>query len=129
MAFGNAAAERAAIESMYEDVATVKRNETVRGANNISEYKRSIVYDNVICGISYTTADKSDQTDVQNNIDVEATLFISPELDIRPGDYITVKRFGRDNPISTLIREYEVIGPPPVYATHQEVRLKAGDLA
>lgn len=129
MAYGNASAERAAIESTYEDVATIERNETVRGTGNISSYKRTMVYDNVICGISYMTADKSDQTDVQNNIDVEATLFIGPELDIRPGDFITVKRFGRDNPTSTLIREYEVIGLPPIYATHQEVRLKAGDLA
>lgn len=129
MAYGNAAAERAAIESTYEDVATVERNETVRGAGSISEYKRVTVYEGVVCGISYASADKSDQTDVQHNIDVEATLFISPELDIRPGDYITVKRFGRDNPISTLIREYEVIGLSPIYATHQEVRLKAGGLA
>ena len=36
MAFGNASAERAAIELTYEDTATVSRTTSQRGKNNIS---------------------------------------------------------------------------------------------
>ena len=48
MAFGNASAERAAIELTYEDTATVSRTTSQRGKNNISASSPSVIYDGII---------------------------------------------------------------------------------
>ena len=63
MAFGNASAERAAIELTYEDTATVSRTTSQRGKNNISTSSPSVIYDGIICALSYTGSDNSRQTD------------------------------------------------------------------
>ena len=57
MAFGNASAERAAIELTYEDTATVSRTTSQRGKNNISASSPSVIYDGIICALSYTGSD------------------------------------------------------------------------
>ena len=93
MAFGNASAERAAIELTYEDTATVSRTTSQRGKNNISAPSPSVIYDGIICALSYTGSDNSRQTDAQNNVDYDAVIFASPDLLVLPGDTIVVKRF------------------------------------
>lgn len=59
----------------------------------------------------------------------DAVIFASPDLLVLPGDTIVVKRFGRDDPSSGRNLTFEVIGRPSVYATHQEIKVKDGDLA
>ena len=125
MAFGNASAERAAIEL----TATVSRTTSQKGKNNISVSSPSVIYDGIICALSYTGSDNSRQTDAQNNVDYDAVIFASPDLLVLPGDTIVVKRFGRDDPSSGRNLTFEVIGRPSVYATHQEIKVKDGDLA
>ena len=127
MAFGNASAERAAIELTYEDTATVSRTTSQKGKNNISVSSPSVIYDGIICALSYTGSDNSRQTDAQNNVDYDAVIFASPDLLVLPGDTIVVKRFGRDDPSSGRNLTFEVIGRPSVYATHQEIKVKDGD--
>lgn len=126
--FGNPAAERAAIEMTYEDTATVSRT-TLQKINNISKHVPEDIYTDSICALVYSGSDKSQQMQAQNKIDYDAIIFFSPSLSILPGDKIALKRFGRDNPDSTIIYNFEVVGRPNVYATHQEVRVKDGDLA
>lgn len=53
MAFGSPAAERAAIESTYEDTATVYRTAPKRGANGLSASVPDVVYSGIICALSY----------------------------------------------------------------------------
>ncbi len=129
MAFGNASAERAAIEKTYEDTADVSRTTPQRGQNAISTSDPSVIYSGIICGHSYSGSDNSRQTDAQNNVDFDAVIFAGPDLLILPGDKIALKRFGRDNPSSQAILNFEVVGRPAVYATHQEIKVKEGDLA
>lgn len=88
-----------------------------------------MIYDGIICALSYTGSDNSRQTDAQNNVDYDAVIFASPDLLVLPGDTIVVKRFGRDDPSSGRNLTFEVIGRPSVYATHQEIKVKDGDLA
>lgn len=52
MAFGSPAAERAAIESTYEDTATVYRTAPKRGANGLSASVPDVVYSGIICALS-----------------------------------------------------------------------------
>ena len=128
LAFGNAKAERQAIEKLYEDVATIQRTGPGRkvGAMTLLDYET--VIDGQICGLSYAS-DGSRQTGAQQDLSYDAVLFIAPELSILPGDQVIVRRFGRDNPDSNILLTFEVVGVPPVYATHQEVRLKASGLS
>ena len=129
MAFGNASAERAAIELTYEDTATVSRTTSQRGKNNISTSFPSVIYDGIICALSYTGSDNSRQTDAQNNVDYDAVIFAGPDLSILPGDKIVLKRLGRDDPSSQKDLNFAVVGRPAVYETHQEIKVKDGDLA
>lgn len=69
------------------------------------------------------------QTNAQQNIDNDAVVFAGPDLKVLPGDTIVVKRFGRDDPSSTQEVTFEVIGRPSMYATHQEIKVKDGDLS
>lgn len=126
--FGNPAAERAAIEMTYEDTATVSRT-TLQKINNISKHVPEDIYTDSICALVYSGSDKSQQMQAQNKIDYDAIIFFPPSLSILPGDKIALKRFGRDNPDSTIVYNFEVVGRPNIYATHQEVRVKDGDLA
>lgn len=127
--FGNHAAERAAIEMTYEDTATISRTEPVTGANHITKAVPVVKYSEIICALSYSGSDKSQQTDAQNEVDYDAVLFASPDLLILPGDRVSLKRFGRMDPTSQRLLTFEVVGRPAVYATHQEIRVKDGDLA
>ena len=127
--FGNPAAERAAIEMTYEDTATISRTETTTGSNNITKTVPVVKYSEIICALSYSGTNSSMQTNAQQNIDHDAVVFAGPDLKVLPGDTIVVKRFGRDDPSSTQEVTFEVIGRPSMYATHQEIKVKDGDLS
>lgn len=129
MGFGNPSAERAAIERTYEDTATVSRTAPQTGANKITRSVPSVVYSAIICALSQSGSDKSEQTKAQNEIDFDAVVFLPPDLAILPGDKIALKRFGRDNPDSPIVYDFSVVGRPAVYATHQEAKVKDGDLS
>lgn len=127
--FGNPAAERAAIETTYEDAATVFRASPQTGGDQITRSIFSEVYADVACALSYAGAGASGQTRAQNTIDYDAVLFAAPELCILPGDRIDVRRFGRGTPCGGRLLHFAVVGRPAVYATHQEITVKDGDLA
>lgn len=127
--FGNPAAERAAIEMTYEDTASVSRTDPQTGANNITSAVPVLIYNEIICALSYTGGDKSEQEKAQNEVDYDAVIFAAPELLVQPGDSVSLKRFGRDDPSSQRLLAFTVVGRPDVYATHQEIKVKDGDLA
>lgn len=127
--FGNPAAERAAIEMTYEDTASVSRTEQKTGANKITKSVPAVIYNEIICALSYSGSNKSEQTKAQNEVDYDAVVFAAPDLMVLPGDSITLKRFGRTDPDSQRVLTFEVVGRPVVYTTHQEIKVKDGDLA
>ncbi len=121
MAFGNAAAERAALEMTYEDSMTVTRRITERGNSAISRVDTIVIYESVRCALSYER-NSSEQTDTLHKIDSEAVIFCAPEYETLPGDCITVQRFGK----SVM---YEAIGRARVYETHREIDVRECDIA
>lgn len=115
MSFGNPEAERAALESTYEDTATVLRMEDgLVGA--IDRPVLKTLCENVPCALS-RSGNRSKQTTAQQDIEYDGVLFLAPEWDVQPGDTVEVKRFGG-------AYRFEAVGRPAVYATHQEVFLK-----
>lgn len=123
MGFGNPIAERAAIERTYEDTCNIVRMIPVT-VNNISKSQETTVVSNAICALSQRSLKPTNQTDAQNEIEYDIKLFISPDIPVEAGDVITVKRFGRDNPASTIMLTFESASRPMIYPTHQEVMLK-----
>ena len=99
------------------------------GANHITKAVPVVKYSEIICALSYSGSDKSQQTNAQNEVDYDAVLFASPDLLVLPGDRVSLKRFGRVDPTSQRLLTFEVVGRPAVYATHQEIQVKDGDLA
>ena len=126
--FGNAKAERRALESTYEDVCTINRRQDVEEWTGITRQVSAPVYEGVICAIS-KSGNGSKQTEAQHNLDHDMLLFTLPNIVIKAGDEVTVKRFGRMDPLSPLIESYEVIGKPTPYVTHVQCKLKAVGLA
>ncbi len=127
--FGNPGAERAAIELTYEDTATITRTTQQTGANKITKSVPGVIYSEIICALSYSGSDKSRQTKAQNEVDYDAVIFAAPDLLVLPGDTVALKRFGREDPTSKRLLSFEVVGRPAVYQTHQEIRVKDGDLS
>lgn len=128
MVFGNPAAERAAIETTYEDTATISRVVPETGDDKITKRVPQVMYSEIICSLSYSGGDNSKQTEAHNKIEYDAVIFMAPELVIHPGDSISLHRFGRDNPGNQTVLNFKVVGRPPGYATHQQVKVKDGDL-
>lgn len=126
--FGHVKAERRALESTYEDVCTISRRKDVEEWTGITKQVSEPVYIDIICAIS-KSGNASKQTEAQHNIDFDMLLFVQPHIVIKAGDEITVKRFGRMDPLSPLKESYEVIGKPTPYVTHVQCKLKAVGLA
>ena len=126
--FGNPAAERTAIEQTYEDTAAISRTEPVTGENSITRAVPAVVYERVICALSYSGSDSSQQTKAQNEIEYDAVVFAAPELTVLPGDKIALRRFGRTD-LNGRMLNFVVVGRPALYATHQEICVKEVALA
>ena len=71
MAFGNASAERAAIELTYEDTATVSRTTSQRGKNNISTSSPSVIYDDCV-----TRKDQKVRTGENDSVIIDVVLCV-----------------------------------------------------
>ena len=126
--FGNPYAEIMALESTYEDTATITRAGYQKAADGFDKPNDGDVYTDIICALS-KVSDTSAQTDAQQNIRRDMTLFVSPDKDIHAGDRVTVKRFGRIDGADTYDHHFEVVGVPVRYATHVEIALRDVDIA
>ena len=119
MGFGIPTAERAALEATYEDTAVISRMGT-KQVGAIDKMAPAPVYSGIRCALS-RKSDSSRQTAAQQDVEYDCVLFAAPELDVKPGDGVAVSRFGAEE-------QFEAVGRPARYATHQEIFLKGRDL-
>lgn len=112
--FGNAAAERAAIEQTYDAVCSITRQTAVY-SDGTAQGVQTVIAEGLPCGLSRSS--NSSGQDTANIISDSRVLFIAPETDIRAGDTVTVTLYGRTERL-------EAVGMPLLYATHQEVTLE-----
>lgn len=120
MGFGVPDEERTALEETYEDTAVISRMET-RQTGAIDRSSPAPVYSGIRCALS-RRSDSSRQTAAEQDVEYDCVLFAAPELVVKPGDAVTVSRFGVDE-------KFEAVGRAARYATHQEIFLKGRDLA
>lgn len=125
VSFGNPTTEKRALQSLYEDTCTISRTVDVKpDGSNITRKEEQEVYTGILCGLSFSGSNSSAQREHAHLIDWDAKLFVDPELQIYPGDKVTVSRLsGRET------YRYQVIGKPAIYATHQEVKVVEEDLS
>lgn len=114
--FGNIESQRKAIETTYTDTCNVYNFEKVLNGS-ITTNQKVIKYKNIKCALSQKSLKTSEQTESQNKVLYDAKLFLSPNIEIKAGSYIEIKRFDR-------ILEFEQVGESFIYSTHQEVLLK-----
>lgn len=113
--------ERKLIEKLYDDEMTVCRA-VHTDVDGLAEEKWESIGEAIPCGLSFGGEGKSAQSSHAHTIDYNVTIFAAPELDIQPGDMLSVTCCGR-------IYYYEVIGFPQLYPSHQEIRGKGRGLA
>lgn len=116
--FGNAKAERKALESTYEDTCTIIRD-IEKEVNGINKHTTIKVAENIICAL-VTGNNPILQTETAAFFNYTAKIITIPEVNVKAGDRIIVNRFGK-------IIKYECAGEPAIYETHQEILLLRGD--
>lgn len=113
---------RKAIETMYEDRATIYRYEKIKDPET-KETKTIpvIIHEDQPCRISQKVLAQNNQSDAQNDIVYETKLFIAPELELKQGDLFEVTRNG-------VTRKYTG-GEPFLYPSHQEISIQRKEWA
>lgn len=108
---------RKALEALYDGTCTITEHQKVKKPNGSTGFHDVPVLTDQPCRISYKTVDTNNQSESGGSAVVQVTeLFISPEVDIKPGSKITVTQHGQ-----TV--DYQMSGKPAMYDTHQEVIL------
>ena len=108
---------REAVESMYDGRCTVTEMQSVKNPpTGVIKQTPVVVLTGQPCRLSHKSAET---TTVATGVAVQnrtIKLFISPDIEIKPGSKITVTQNG-------LTADYKRSGLPAVYESHQEINL------
>ena len=104
------------------DVYRTTENTNDDTSNNIA-YNPKPLYTDISCRISFSSDDTGTDSEVDRNpVVYNPKLFCRPEIDLRAGDYVIVKRLTDKGVVA---RTYEgVISEPSWYTTHQEAFMR-----
>lgn len=109
---------RKAIESTYDrECDVIEYQAVINQKNKRTENKEVVVLEKKPCRVSYETISNSNETEMQNNTSQKIKLFIAPEIVIKEGSKIVVRK---NNSIET----FKNSGIPARYDTHQEIILE-----
>ncbi|MGE4276595.1 MAG: hypothetical protein AB7E30_05375 [Lawsonibacter sp.] len=114
--------QRVVLERFYEDLADILHPETVENGA-IARTQWAAAAEDVPCSLSRLgstssrVGNKSERRYAVQEILWDAVLFLAPEKVLRPGDRVRVRQLGKT-------MEFEVVGRPAMYETHQEVLLR-----
>lgn len=109
---------RKAIESLYDSSCTViEYRQEKDPATKKTAGKEFVAYTDKPCKLSYSSNKNANQTGTANTITQVIKVFITPELDIKPGSKLVITGKGRTT-------EYKNSGVPAVFDTHQEIVLE-----
>lgn len=104
-------------EETYDGRCTVTEYQKIKDPKTkITAEKAVTVLEDEPCRLSYSNISAVDQTEAAAKTAQVTKLFLSPDIQIKPGSKITVTQAG-------ITRAYECSGVPAVYPTHQEIVL------
>lgn len=107
---------REAVESWYTDTCNVIGTKKVK-KDNITSFEDDVIVENQPCRLSFSKVTATNTPDGTAPLNQTIKLFVSPDIDIKPGSNIEVIR----NSKKTM---YKCSGEPAVYETHQEIVLE-----
>ncbi len=107
-----------AIESLYDCTCSVIEYQEVIKTNKSTGFEEVIVLENKPCRLSYENISvvNSDENNATEKV-IITKLFISPDVDIKPGSKISVTK-------NDITKDYKSSGEPAKYNTHQEIMLE-----
>ncbi|WP_281885674.1 ABC transporter ATP-binding protein [Paenibacillus sp. YYML68] len=118
MAYGSISAERQALEMTYEGLCTVTEFQSVKDpATRVTRLEPIVVLLEEPCALSQASLASAKGTDTDQQVRYDAKLFLSPDVVIKAGSRIRVQQHGME-------LEFEHVGHPFRYPTHQEVMLQ-----
>lgn len=85
--------------------------------NGITTTIKTIVAQNVPCRISYSSNNAGVQTNTTDNISQQIKLFISCDVEVKPGSEVIVTSKNGS------VKKYIASGTPAEYTAHQEIVL------
>lgn len=109
---------RKAIETMYDGTCNIIEYQKIKKANMSTGFQNVTVLENEPCRLSFKTIGSTVQTgNIASAVTQVITLFISPDVVIKPGSKIVVTQNNKTT-------EYKHSGESAVYGTHQEIILE-----
>lgn len=85
--------------------------------NSVTTTVKTVVAENVPCRISYSSDNSGVQTNTTDNISQQIKLFISCDIEVKPGSEIIVTSK------NGTVKHYISSGTPAEYTAHQEIML------
>lgn len=112
---------KAAVEQLYEDRCTVYELRSVRDEQTkITKKQEVAVYEDLPCKLSFESLSTTTGEAGAAEQAVSVKLFLSPEVDVKPGSKIAFTHDGNDT-------AYSASGIPGEFVTHQEIMLEIFD--
>lgn len=109
------------IKTMFSDRMSIRRYTTRTNSDQTTDSVLSStdLYSNIPCRLSYNSDESPKDRDVDNvPVQLVPKVFCGVEVDIKPGDLVTVTRF---NDSGNIIATFSgTIGLPSVFITHKE---------
>ena len=108
---------RKSVEQMYTGTCDVWSYEQYTKDNGATGNKEVKLFEQQPCRLSYSSNTSAEPSSTLSDVRQDITLFIAPELAIKPGSKIIVTQAGKT-------AEYKSSGDPKMYESHQEVALE-----
>lgn len=106
-----------AIENQYRGVCSITEYQSYKKENKSTGYQEVIVLEHQPCKLSYSSIKNANSTDTATSLTQVIKLFISPDIEVKPGSKIIITQDNRTT-------EYKNSGMPAIYRTHQEIVLE-----
>lgn len=108
------------LAATYTDTVTVYMPFKVSSSNGETVFKKGKdglkVHDNVPCALSSHSGGQVNRTESAASAPVEYSLFVRPEVEIAPDDFLEVTRLGKT--------EYYIAGVAERHISHNNIPLK-----
>lgn len=109
------------LSTMFTDAMDIRRYQDVENEDGTTDTVMPLepIYANVPCRVSFSSEDSPQDYEVDRvPIRVAPKIFCGPNIQIKAGDFVTVRRL---NDIGEIIATYTgKLGLPSVYITHKE---------
>ena len=113
---------------MYDDRMDIYRTAKSNNDDDTTDisYNPEPLYQDIPCRLSFSSDDTGSDSEVDRNpVAFSPKLFCAADVDIKAGDYVTVRRLSDEG---VVMRTYKgQVAMPTWYATHQEVFVRVDE--